>query len=63
MTELRETDGVFHKSVPSNVACPVCELVGQVLVQQWDSSCGGWTDYRYTCGACKKRWWVEGSDA
>lgn len=33
--------------------------------ESWNSSCGGYTDYKYTCTdpACGKVRWEEGSDA
>ena len=32
--------------------------------QAWDSSCGGYTDYKYTCTdpKCGKVRWVDGDD-
>lgn len=31
----------------------------------WESSCGGYEDYNYTCTNpdCKYEWWVEGIDS
>lgn len=34
-----------------------------VWYQEWESSCGGYEDYKYECRSCGKIWWVEGSDA
>lgn len=33
--------------------------------QLWESSCGGYEDYKYTCinPDCKYVWWVEGPDS
>lgn len=31
--------------------------------QTWDSSCGGYTDYKYTCLGCGHIWWVDGIDS
>jgi DNA-directed RNA polymerase subunit M/transcription elongation factor TFIIS len=47
---------------PSDAACRKC---GKQAVTRttWDSSCGGYTDYRYDCTACGHRWWIEGADA
>lgn len=31
--------------------------------QSWDSSCGGYTDYKYTCTVCGGSHWVDGIDS
>ncbi len=33
--------------------------------QEWESSCGGYEDYKYTCtdAACGYVWWVDGIDS
>jgi hypothetical protein len=38
---------------------------GTVKRREWDSSCGGYTDYNYRCQnpACGKSWWVDGIDS
>jgi len=45
------------------IECRHCKQTGHVSRRTWDSSCGGWTDYRYDCSACGKGWWVEGIDS
>lgn len=42
--------------------CPHC---GSDAVEYyvWESSCGGYEDYRYRCPGCDKTWWCEGADA
>jgi hypothetical protein len=46
------------------VDCP-CRKCGekQVTMYTWESSCGGYEDYRFTCRACKATWWVDGIDS
>lgn len=35
----------------------------EVEYREWESSCGGYEDYKYRCNGCAREWWVEGSDA
>lgn len=39
--------------------CPV----GKLFYEEWESSCGGWEDIRYSCDGCGRVWWVEGIDS
>ena len=41
-----------------------CKKCGQktVTYQEWDSNCGGYTDFKYTC-QCGHSWWVDGIDS
>lgn len=34
-----------------------------VFYKAWESSCGGYEDYKYKCDNCGKTWWVEGPDS
>lgn len=34
-----------------------------VEYREWDSSCGGYTDYNYRCLYCGYSWWVDGIDS
>jgi RecJ-like exonuclease len=45
------------------VPCPKCSVPGQIEWRGWESSCGGYDDYKYRCNACGHTWWVEGPDA
>lgn len=56
-----ETAGEFTKSDVAKRPCPKCG--GQVRVQLWESSCGGYEDEKYTCESCNHVWWVEGPDS
>ena len=57
-----DTPGDYEEGTrQTDLPCPKCS--GVVVVRRWESSCGGWTDYRYDCTVCSHGWWVEGSDA
>lgn len=60
---MKESDGTFTKPREATRSCPKCG--GKVTYKVWDSSCGGYTDVKYTCQnpECKHYWWVEGPDS
>lgn len=43
--------------------CPKCNQTGGIEYQEWESSCGGYDDYKYRCTKCNAEWWIEGADA
>jgi len=47
----------------TSYACYKCGTVGQVEYRIWESSCGGYDDYKFRCNHCQETWWVEGPDA
>jgi hypothetical protein len=56
-----EDEGDFGPAAPSDSTCDKC---GQPLtVQTWDSHCGGFRDYKFTCTACGHYVWIEGPDS
>lgn len=59
----REIDGEFTGGSRSDRPCPKCHADGTVTFRVWESSDGGWEDYKYSCSACKKTWWVDGIDS
>lgn len=59
---MADSEGEFGKTESTGEKCRACDSK-DVTVREWESSCGGWTDYRYTCGACGHRWWIEGIDS
>lgn len=59
---MKDSEGTFNKAKPADVRCRSCGMTGQVTVQEWESSCGGYEDYRYKC-TCGHVWWIEGPDA
>ncbi len=56
-------DGKFSASITCQIQCPKCKNQEDNARQQWDSSCGGYTDFRMTCWDCGHEWWIEGSDS
>jgi hypothetical protein len=42
--------------------CPKCGTA-PVSCETVDSSCGGYTDEKYTCPNCRHIWWIDGPDA
>jgi DNA-directed RNA polymerase subunit RPC12/RpoP len=60
---MADSQGEFSEfKVDHDIACRKCG-VHAVSEREWDSSCGGWTDYQYRCAACGHTWWVEGIDS
>lgn len=47
----------------ASVPCRKCGEPGGVEVREWESSCGGYEDYKYRCNNCNQSWWIEGPDA
>jgi hypothetical protein len=61
---MAEFEGNFTKGRPvPDVQCRRCGEKGKCKEQLWESSCGGYEDYKYTCGGCGHVWWVEGIDS
>lgn len=58
---MADSEGTFSDEHQSERPCRECS--GLVTYHTWDSSCGAYTDYRYTCTECGHGWWVEGSDS
>lgn len=59
---MKESEGTFDRPTPTDCHCRKCDAM-TVTVRPWDSSCGGYTDYRYDCSTCGHHWWIEGPDA
>lgn len=47
----------------SLVPCRRCGQTGGIEYREWESSCGGYEDYKYRCKKCDSSWWIEGADA
>lgn len=61
---MSETEGTFDKNkLPTDCACRKCDVRGKVTYRIWNSTCGGYEDYKYTCGACGYDWWIDGIDS
>jgi DNA-directed RNA polymerase subunit M/transcription elongation factor TFIIS len=50
------------KSENPDFTCRKCTS-DNVWYYVWESSCGGYEDYKYHCRSCNSRWVAEGSDA
>lgn len=59
MPDTDDWQPVPNKTIP----CRKCGAAGQIEYREWESSCGGYEDYHYRCGACGNDWWIEGADA
>ncbi len=64
MGPMAEHEGTFQPAEEKRHRCYKCKQ-DTVKMETWDSSCGGYTDYKYTCEnpACKHVWWVDGIDS
>lgn len=61
---MAETEGEFTKVHPvPDVKCRKCGEKGRCSYETWESSCGGYEDYKYTCGGCGYVWWIDGIDS
>lgn len=59
---MADSEGVFNATDVLKSKCGKCGQV-EVTCQTWESSCGGYEDYKYTCGACGHVRWVDGIDS
>lgn len=59
---MAETEGTFSDRKDAGIPCRKCKAK-TVVVETWDSNCGGYTDWKYTCLHCKHVWWVDGIDS
>jgi hypothetical protein len=59
---MADSDGTFQEPKDAGVNCRECKG-GPVTYETWESSCGGYEDYKYTCGECGATWWVDGIDS
>lgn len=59
-----ESAGDFSDEKKTDRVCPKCHEMN-VTVKTWESSCGGYEDYKYSChtAGCGHSWWVEGIDS
>lgn len=57
-----ELEGEFTRSEQSQTPCRKCGG-RNVKCQTWESSDGGYEDYKYTCGDCSHIWWIDGIDS
>lgn len=57
--------GEFTKHDPKHEMryCRECKAQTPHTCDTWESSCGGFEDYRYVCTQCKTFHWVDGCDS
>ena len=59
---MADSDGKFANMKPCKGKCRKCGKE-ELSYREWESSCGGYEDYQYTCRACGHSWWVDGIDS
>lgn len=59
---MKDSDGTFGEGKCVATPCRKCKGAS-VKMEVWESSCGGYEDYKFTCGDCHHYWWVEGPDS
>lgn len=59
---MSESQGEFTEEAKGTQPCRKC---GGMNVQRrvWESSCGGYEDYKYICKDCGYVRWVDGPDS
>ena len=60
---MKDSDGTFSAERVCTRPCAHCRKQTDHKGLTWDSSCGGYTDYKFTCLTCGAVHWVEGSDS
>lgn len=58
-----DSEGKFEHWRPTTTPCRKCGKPS-VLMREWDSSDGAYTDYKFKCvtPGCDATWWVDGDD-
>lgn len=57
-----ESAGKLDSEKRTTIACRKCGKQ-TVVLQSWESDCGGYEDDKFSCKSCGHVWWVEGPDA
>ena len=57
-----EHQGTLSAAAEKRYACRKCSKA-EATCQTWESSCGGYEDFKYTCAACGHVWWIDGIDS
>ena len=60
-----DSEGTFTAVLATEVPhyCFPCDKNTPHTCQVWESSCGGYEDYKYTCNVCGAIHWVDGCDS
>lgn len=60
---LPESAGTFTAEYLSLAPCEKCAKWTHHRCDEWDSLCGAFTDYKYTCLTCGTVHWIDGIDS
>ena len=61
---MHEADGTLEREATTYLRhCNKCRNSTQHNEHTWESSCGGYEDYKYTCTVCGAVHWVDGMDS
>lgn len=60
---ITEKAGTFTDSKTVMLYCSSCGTKTPHEEATWESSCGGYEDYKFTCSVCDKVSWVDGPDS
>ena len=63
MQPMSEDQGTFTVEESTDRKCPKCN--SPMTCKTWESSCGGYEDYKYTCTnkECGHYYWIDGIDS
>ena len=61
---MSDSQGEFTQADQETYVCRKCNKK-TATCYVWESSCGGYEDYKYTCTdkSCNAYWWVDGIDS
>ncbi len=60
---MHESEGTFSSEESYGMYCGQCRKAATHLAQTWESHCGGFTDFKYTCSVCGLVHWIDGIDS
>ena len=60
---MKESEGKFTQLGVEVRPCARCRQPTRHHAVQWDSNCGGYEDFKYTCLNCGAVHWVDGIDS
>lgn len=62
MKQMSEFEGVFNEQQTVQRKCRKCSS-NTAILEVWESSCGGYENYKYTCQECKSITWIDVIDS
>lgn len=60
---MKESEGAFTSTETFTMWCAKCAKGTPHTAQTWESNCGGYEDFKYTCTVCERVHWVDGIDS